>query len=101
MEVTILLSDGTTEKRELTHIRDLIDFIRDIVRVRHIRKPRVVFSCDAGCGKLIWTMAIYDLEGDPEGMNPGSIDNIFLLAMIDKVQPSTKLYKAWNSHWQS
>ena len=81
----MLDGNGNTFKTTITHIKDLVAFIRKIIAGRRIRRPKVVFSCDYGCEKLIWTMAIYDLDGDPVGFKPHSKDNIFVCAILYKV----------------
>ena len=91
-------SNGNIVDRTIAYVENVQEFVKKISSGRGIKKPELVLSSDAGQGKLIVTLSVFqdadtgeenedeDFEieiGDPR--SPNSNQRIFLLCVVDDV----------------
>ena len=86
--IKITNSDGEPDHRVISHIRDLDQFIKDMVKARNISRPRVTVAADSGQQKFLVIMNLYDLDDLDRlygGVKASAPQASFLLSVCDDV----------------
>ena len=79
--------EGNEKKTALCIVKNLHHLVSALILKHNIRRPRVVVGCDGGQGKLLTTLAIFDLD-NPEleigGYQSGGTRRSLVIAAADK-----------------
>ena len=79
--------EGNEKKTALCIVKNLHHLVSALILKHNIRRPRVVVGCDGGQGKLLCTLAIFDLDNpdlEVGGYQSGGTRRSLVIAAADK-----------------